>query len=256
MTGEISPNSFDAERAFGTVDRLFGAGAYARLRGGRCVVIGVGGVGSWAAEALVRAGVGALTLIDMDHIAQSNLNRQVLALTSTIGQSKVVALRERIALINPLCNVNAIDDFATEENIAALLPEHCSYVLDCIDAARVKIALIVHCRAHKIPLVVCGAAGGKVDASRLAVTDLAHTTHDALLARVRAEVRRRHKVRADEKLRVLCVSSNEPRVGALPDAEAGAALACAGYGSLVSVTATMGMIAAGVAIRAIATKKR
>jgi tRNA threonylcarbamoyladenosine dehydratase len=256
MTDEISPNSFDAERAFGAADRLFGPGAYARLHAAHVVVIGVGGVGSWAAEGLARAGVGALTLIDMDHIGQSNLNRQVLALTSTIGQSKVVALRERIGLINPLCNVGAIDDFATEENIAALLPEQCSYVLDCIDAARVKIALIGHCRAHKIPLIVCGAAGGKVDASRLAITDLAHTTHDALLAHMRAEVRRRYKVGAGEKLRVLCVSSNEPRVGAMPDAEAGAALACAGYGSLVSVTATMGMIAAGAAIRALATNKR
>jgi tRNA threonylcarbamoyladenosine dehydratase len=255
MTGEIPLNAFDAERAFGAVDRLFGVGAYARLHAAHVVVIGVGGVGSWAAEALARAGVGALTLIDMDHIAPSNLNRQVFALTSTIGQSKVVALRERIALINPRCNVNAIDDFATEDNIAALLAAPCDYVLDCIDAARVKIALIVHCRTHHIPLIVCGAAGGKVDASRLAVTDLAHTTHDALLARVRAEVRRRYKVRADEKLRVACVSSSEPRVGALPDGEAGAALACAGYGSLVSVTATMGMIAAGVAIRALATNK-
>lgn len=246
---------FDAARAFGATDRLLGVGAYARLAAAHLVVVGVGGVGSWAAEALARAGVGTLTLVDLDQVAESNVNRQILALTNTVGQAKVDALRARIALINPTCVVHCVEAFVEAENPGAHLPAKPDFVLDCIDAARVKVALITYCREHQIPLVVCGAAGGKLDATQLRELDLASATHDSLLASVRAQLRKKHSLSNDRKLNVRCVSSDEPRVGAAPSAHAGAALACAGYGSLVTVTASMGMIAAGIAIREITRAK-
>jgi tRNA A37 threonylcarbamoyladenosine dehydratase len=242
---------FDPARAFGATDRLFGVGAYARLAAAQVAVVGVGGVGSWAAEALARAGVGTLTLIDLDQVAESNVNRQIMALTNTVGQAKVDALRARIALINPTCVVHSVEAFMEVENPGTHLPAQSDFVLDCVDAARVKVALIAHCRERKIPLVVCGAAGGKVDATQLRELDLAHTTHDSLLASVRAQLRKKYSLSNDKKLNVRCVSSAEPRMGAAPSAGAGTALACAGYGSLVTVTASMGMIAAGIAIREI-----
>lgn len=245
----MDSNTFDPTRAFGAADRLFGAGATARLAAAHVVIVGVGGVGSWAAEAVARVGVGTISLIDMDHIAESNINRQIMALTDTLGQSKIEAMRARIARINPNCSVHCIDAFVEEENVARLLPPKPDFVLDCIDAARVKLAIIAHCRTQKIPLVVCGAAGGKVDATQLRETDLSQTTHDALLANVRAHMRKKYAIANDKKLYVRCVSSCEPRVGSAPADDAGGALACAGYGSLVTVTASMGLMAAGIAIR-------
>ncbi len=244
-------HGLDLGRAFGAADRLFGAGAYARLAAAHVVVVGVGGVGSWAAEAIARAGVGTITLIDMDHIAESNINRQIMALVDSLGQSKIEAMRARIIQINPACSVRCVDAFAAPENLVEILPEQPDYALDCIDAARVKLALIGHCRARKIPLVVCGAAGGKVDATALRETDLSQVTHDALLASVRSQLRKRYSIASDKKLHVTCVSSHEPRVGNAPSEHAGSALACAGYGSLVTVTASMGMMAAGIALREI-----
>jgi tRNA threonylcarbamoyladenosine dehydratase len=247
----MDSTAFDAARAFGATDRLFGAGAYARLAAAHVVIVGVGGVGSWAVEAIARAGVGTISLIDMDHIAESNINRQIVALTNTLGQSKIEAMRERIGQINPLCKVQCVDTFMEEDNVARLLAMKPNFVLDCIDAARVKLAIIGHCRAQKIPLVVCGAAGGKVDATQIRETDLSQTTHDALLASVRTQMRKKFVIPNDKKLHVRCVSSSEPRVGNVPTDEAGGALACAGYGSLVTVTASMGFAAAGIAIREI-----
>jgi tRNA threonylcarbamoyladenosine dehydratase len=245
----MDSNAFDATRAFGAADRLFGAGAYARLAASHVAIVGVGGVGSWAAEAIARAGVGTITLIDMDHLAESNLNRQIMALVDTLGQSKIEAMRERIVRINPLCTLNCVDTFVEEENVMRIFPAKPDFLLDCIDSVRVKIAIIEHCRKQKIPLVVCGAAGGKVDATQLRETDLSLTTHDALLASVRTQLRKKYSIASDKKLHVRCVSSCEPRVGSVPAGDAGSALACAGYGSLVTVTASMGLMAAGIAIR-------
>jgi tRNA threonylcarbamoyladenosine dehydratase len=240
------PMSFDAARAFGGVDRLFGAGTQQRLAQAHVLVAGVGGVGSWAVEALARSGVGALTLVDPDHLAQSNLNRQLPALTSTLGQSKVHALAQRIALINPHCAVRAVDEPLTEDNLAALIGAPLHGVLDCIDQPRVKTALTVFVREQRrsLPLVLCGAAGGKRDPTQLRVVDLAQATHDPLLARVRNDLRRNHRFARVGKMGVRCVSSPEPRAGASASTQAGAALACAGYGSTVTLTAPMGFAAA------------
>lgn len=249
-------------RAFAGVGRLFGETGVARLRAARVCVVGVGGVGSWAAEALVRSGVGAITLIDLDHVAESNLNRQVLALASTLGAAKVDAMRARLLDIAPDCAVDAIDAFIDADNVAALVPEGCA-VLDAIDAPRAKAALIALCARRGQSLIVCGAAGARTDPLALAVDDLARVRGDALLAGVRARLRRDHGFprEAGRAFGVMAVHSRQPPIarpgagaaGGEPRAAGGAPLACAGYGSIVTVTATLGMVAAARLIDAIVT---
>lgn len=243
----MSPHTLDPDhtRRFGGLDRLYGDGARAALHQARVAVVGVGGVGSWAVEALARSGVGQLALIDFDHVALSNVNRQVQALDSTLGKAKVLALKERINDINHGCQVEAIDEFLTAENLMQLLPPgKFDAVIDACDEAEVKAALIVHARFNKIPLVVCGAAGGKRDPLKLRRDDLARTTHDALLARIRTMLKKDFNIhpRSNGKFGVTCVYLEEPsqRGAACSTAD----LSCSGYGSAVTVTAGMGMAAA------------
>lgn len=240
-------------RRFGGIERLYGAGSLDRLAAACICVVGIGGVGSWAAEALARSGVGRLTLIDLDHVAESNVNRQAHALEDTLGMAKVQAMRERIARINPDCRVACVDDFVTPENAAALLPAH-DAVLDCIDQVRAKAALIAHCRCHRIPVVTTGGAGGRVDPTRIRIDDLARTTQDALASKLRARLRRDYGFPRDAKKKfgVPCVFSDE-QIGRPADAAAcaldgGAGLACAGYGSSMAVTAAFGCAAAAWAL--------
>lgn len=240
----------DAERRFGGLRRLYGDAAYARLRALRVAVVGVGGVGSWAAEALARCGVAALVLIDLDHVAESNINRQVQALGATLGQAKVQALRQRIADIHPGCAVQAVEEFADAGNWPALLPQPVDAVLDACDQARAKLALAAWARMTATPFVTVGAAGGKRRAQDVEVADLAHATHDPLLAALRQRLRRDHGAPRSGAIGVRGVFSREA-VAAPADAGARAAaapgmpLACAGYGSVVTVTATFGLVAAG-----------
>ena len=242
----------DHERRFGGLDRLYGDGSRFLLHGGRIAVIGVGGVGSWAVEALARSGIGHLTLIDMDHVAVSNVNRQVQALESTLGQSKISALQHRIRDINPVCRVNVIDDFLSEENIARLVPAGTyDMVIDACDDARAKIALIVHAHRLGIPLIVCGAAGGKDNPLNLRVDDLARVTHDALLARMRTKLRKERLIlpRKNGKFGVECVYLEEP---SRRNTECTIGnLSCAGFGSVVTVTAAMGLVAASLCLKRI-----
>ncbi len=251
----------DTARAFGGVARLFGAAGLARLQSGHVCVVGVGGVGSWAAEALARCGVGEITLIDLDHIAESNLTRQIHALQSTLGAAKVGVMRDRLLDIAPACRVNAVDEFIDPDNVAQLVPER-AVVVDAIDSARAKAALIALCRQRGQAVIVCGAAGGRTDPLRLTHDDLALTRGDALLAGVRARLRRDHGFprEAGRRFGVVAVFSTEPPArGAAEDGEpasaaagaGGAPLNCAGYGSLVTVTAPMGMAAAALALRAL-----
>lgn len=239
-------------RRFGGSERLYGPGALARLAAAHACVVGIGGVGSWAAEALVRAGVGRLTLIDLDHVAESNLNRQVQALEDTLGMSKVAAMRTRILLINPECCVACVEEFVTPENAAALLPG-CDAILDCIDQVKAKAALIAHCRRHKIPIITTGGAGGRIDPTRIRIDDLARTTQDALAAKLRARLRKDYGFPRDarKKFGVSCVFSDEQiRRPASADfsetchLDGAAGLACAGYGSAATVTASFGFAAA------------
>lgn len=238
-------------RRFGGIARLYGEPALERLAAAHVCVIGIGGVGSWAAEALGRSGVRRLTLIDLDHVAESNLNRQIHALESTLGQAKVVAMKERIAGINPACEVTTVEEFVTAENVAALVPR-CDYVVDAIDQVKAKAALIAHCRVARVPVVTTGAAGGKADPAMIRIDDLSRTTQDPLASKLRASLRRIYGFTRDPKKKfgVDCVYSLEPirrPAGAACDTDEPGlhGLSCAGYGSSVCVTAGFGFAAAG-----------
>lgn len=248
-------------RRFGGVSRLLGNAALERLRGAHVALAGVGGVGSWAAEALARSGVGRLTLIDLDHVAESNLNRQVHALEATLGASKIVVMAQRIAQISPDCAVDLVDDFVTHANAQELLPGD-AIVIDAIDQPRAKAAMVAVCVRRRQTIVVCGAAGAIANPLGLRCTDLATTRGDRLLASVRSRLRRDHGFtrERDRVFGVPALHFDAQRTGVTvtstaPGGEAGAALACAGYGSIVTVTATMGFAAASLAIEA-ATKGR
>lgn len=252
----------DLDRRFGGIARLYGESALAAFRQAHICVIGVGGVGSWAVEALARSAIGRITLIDLDHLAESNVNRQIHALTDTLGQAKVAALAERIAQINPCCQVSGVEEFITEENIASLtVPGRFDYVIDAIDDARAKTALIVHCRSHQIPLVTIGSAGGQLDPTRIAVIDLSRTEQEPLLARVRKRLRAHHGFPrgTKNKFGIDAVYSTEPlrhpELCVTDEDTAGiTGLNCAGYGSAVVVTASFGFVAAGFVLRKLAEK--
>jgi tRNA threonylcarbamoyladenosine dehydratase len=248
----------DLERRFSGVQRLFGASAFQSLQRAHVVVIGVGGVGSWAAEALTRSGVGCITMIDLDHIAESNVNRQIHALSSTVGMAKVLAMQQRIAQIHPACRVHAIDEFVEPENWPQILPEPPDAVIDACDQVKTKTAL-AHWARHnpKIPLVTVGAAGGKRQAHRVQIADMCQVTHDPLLSKIRYNLRKSYAApKAPKLLGVTCVYSDE--AVSMPDAQCAASpqanLSCHGYGSFVPVTATFGMVAAGWVLEKISRK--
>ena len=266
--GQTAPDA-DLERRFGGLRRLYGDQGYQRVRQARVAVVGLGGVGSWAAEALARSGVASLSLIDLDHVAESNINRQVQALDHTVGQAKALALQQRIADIHPGCRVHAIEEFVDAENWPGLLRTPVDAVIDACDQGHAKLAMARWALAQKIPLVVCGAAGGKRLAQLVEVADLALTSHDPLLASLRQRLRRQGAPRQGA-LGLACVFSREPVAmpAAQPESAAGnvdpelaghngqaatpgteSNLNCHGYGSSVTVTATFGMVAAGEVLR-------
>jgi tRNA threonylcarbamoyladenosine dehydratase len=242
----------DLERRFGGLRRLYGDAGYARLRAARIAVVGLGGVGSWTAEALARCGVASLVLIDFDHVAESNIHRQVQALGRTLGQAKGEALRERIADIHPGCAVSVVDEFATPENWPALLPGPVDAVIDACDQVRAKVAIAAWALGAGVAMVSVGAAGGKKLAQRVEVADLSETTHDPLLASLRQRLRKQGAVPRQGATGLRCVFSREPVMAPTqacgPDAALQGDLSCHGYGSTVTVTATFGLVAAGEAI--------
>lgn len=238
----------DADRRFGGLERLYGIAGAQRIRGAHVAVIGIGGVGSWAAEALARSGVGRLTLIDLDHVAESNINRQIHALETTLGQAKVLAMRDRIAQINPDCVVQCIEEFVEPDNWPDLLPAGVDAVIDACDQVRAKTAMAAWALRSKTIFITVGAAGGKRLAHQVDIEDLSKTTHDPLLAQLRYRLRREHGAARDaKKIGVPCVFSRESvrQPDASCDVEGDGTLNCSGYGSLVSVTATFGQCAAG-----------
>lgn len=178
------------QERFGGIIRLYGVSAVEKLQQAHFCIIGIGGVGSWVAEALARTGIGQLTLIDLDDICTTNINRQIHALSSTIGESKVEVMAARINQINPDCQVNCIEDFITLENLAEIIDNTFDYVIDAIDSVNVKTALIAHCKRQKIAIMTIGGAGGQTDPSKIQVTDLSKTYQDPLLAKVRNQLRR------------------------------------------------------------------
>jgi tRNA A37 threonylcarbamoyladenosine dehydratase len=251
----------DFERRFGGIARLYGEPALERFRTAHVCVVGVGGVGSWIVEALARSAVGRLTLIDLDNVAESNINRQIQALSNTVGMAKIEALRQRIALINPYCEVELVEDFIDPDNIEQMIGQNrFDYVVDAIDSAKAKAALIAHCSEHAIPLVVIGGAGGLVDPAKVEIRDLARTEQEPLLKRVRKILRARYGFAKGEKNKyhIDAVFSMEPL--RYPDAGDACAidansitgLNCAGFGSSMVVTATFGMVAAGHLLRMLA----
>ena len=296
-----------ADRRFASVARVYGDAGCQRLWQSHVVVVGIGGVGSWAAEALARSGVGRLTLIDLDHVAESNINRQVHALTSTLGAAKVEVMAQRIRDISPDVSVHPVDEFIEPGQEEKLIPADADLVIDAIDAVAAKASLIAWCVANGKPVIACGAAGGRTDPLQLRVEDLSRTTGDALLSAVRARLRRHHGFprgdgtampssgsRAEtsavpahsqdqegegapdhfptqnaqpaqpaqtkppsrrrrkgdpSRFGVPAIHSPEQIAGTRPKGEGGGMpLACAGYGSLVTVTASMGLAAASQAI--------
>ncbi|WEF31414.1 tRNA cyclic N6-threonylcarbamoyladenosine(37) synthase TcdA [Pseudoduganella chitinolytica] len=263
-------HDIDFDRRFGGIARLYGDRALARFRAAHICVIGVGGVGSWIVEALARSAVGRLTLIDLDNVAESNINRQIQALTGTIGMAKITALTQRIAGINPYCQVTEIEDFVTPDNLDEMIGGHdYDYVIDAMDSARAKTALVHYCRTKGIPLIVIGSAGGQTDPTRIEVRDLARTEQEPLLKKVRRRLRSQFNYPANgkNKLGVDAVFSMEPlkfpetgEVCSVDGDELAAAaqkpgltgINCAGFGSAMVVTATFGMVAAGHLLRKLA----
>jgi tRNA A37 threonylcarbamoyladenosine dehydratase len=258
---EGNVDDVDFGRRFGGIARLYGERALERFRGAHVCVIGGGGVGWCTVHALARTPIGRLTLIDLDNVAESNINRQIQALSSTIGMPKIEALKQRIALINPYCEVELVEDFIDPDNIPQMVGSgKFDYVVDAIDSVKAKAALVAHCRDHAIPLIVIGGAGGQTDPTKIEVRDLARTEQEPLLKKVRKILRAQYGFARGEKNKyhIDAVFSMEP----LRYPEAGDAceidassitgLNCAGFGSSMVVTATFGMVAAGHMLRKLA----
>lgn len=260
MRHEIE-HDIDFERRFGGIARLYGTAALTHFRGAHVCVIGVGGVGSWAVEALARSAVGHLTLIDLDNVAESNVNRQLHALTDTLGKAKVTALAERVAQINPFCRVTEIEDFITADNLDQMIgAQRFDYLIDAIDDVRAKTALIAYCRAHGLRLITIGGAGGQTDPTKIEIRDLCRTEQEPLLAKVRKRLRNEHGFPrgTKNKFGIDAVFSTEPI--RLPDTGDSCALDdaaitglnCAGFGSAMTVTASFGLVAVSHVLKQLA----
>lgn len=239
---------------FGGIARLHGVKQAAIIQSLHVCVIGIGGVGSWAVEALARSGVGEITLIDHDDICETNINRQSHSLTQTLGQSKVEVMAERIRQINPDCNVHAIDDFITETTLIKYLAPAFDYVIDAIDSIRFKAAIIYHCKRNKMPVITTGGAGGLTDPTQIEVKDLAKTVNDPLAAKVRRTLRREYNFSRNLKrsFGVECIFSAQQQLYPMADGSVstqkpgvkGASLDCAmGLGASTCVTSVFGFIA-------------
>jgi tRNA A37 threonylcarbamoyladenosine dehydratase len=179
----------DFENRFGGIARLFGQRGLKRINEARILIIGIGGVGSWVAESLARTAIGAMTLVDLDDVCVTNINRQIHALNGTVGKFKVDVMKERIALINPFCEVDVKQCFFSPKNLENIFDKSYDYVIDACDDFINKCRLISYCKENNIPLVVMGGAGGKIDPQQIRVTDMSFSQNDRLLARLRKELR-------------------------------------------------------------------
>jgi tRNA A37 threonylcarbamoyladenosine dehydratase len=254
------------QQRFGGIARLYGEQALERFNQSHVCVIGIGGVGSWAAEALARSGVGTLTLIDLDDICVTNTNRQIHALASSIGQPKTKVMRERILAINPDCDCREVEDFITVDNLRETITAEFDYIIDAIDSIKAKTALIAHCKRNKIKLVTVGGAGGQIDPTQIQIADLAKTIQDPLAAKVRSELRRFYNFTTNPKRKfgVDCVFSTEQLI--YPDGSGGTCatkttqdgsmrMDCAsGFGAVTHVTASFGLVAASRVLKKLAEK--
>ena len=255
------------QQRFAGVERVYGRSAVNNFKAAQVCIIGLGGVGSWAVEALVRSAIGQLTLIDLDNVAASNINRQIHALDKTIGMPKTTALRERIQSINPQCRVTEIEDFINLENIPQLINSDYTYVIDCTDDFRVKAALCAYCRRQKIKLLVTGGAGGQTHPGKIITADLSRSEKDSLLAQTRRLLRQKYSFPRNLKRRfdIPCVYSMEQAAYPTENGQttfdksqstSTTGLNCAqGLGSAVTVTASFGMFAAAHVLNKLAIQK-
>lgn len=247
-------NQFD--QRFGGTQRLYGRAQTEVLRQAHVIIAGIGGVGSWVAEALARSAIGQLTLIDLDDICVTNTNRQIHALTHSVGQAKVSVMAERIKAINPECQVKEIEDFISPDNLRTLLPENLDYLVDATDSIQAKAAMVAHCKRNKLPVITIGGAGGQLDPTQIQIGDLAKTIQDPLAAKLRSELRRNYGFSSNPKRRfgVDCVYSTEQLRYPKADgsvchsknlSDGSAKLDCNnGFGASVTVTASFGFFAA------------
>ncbi|HJV75608.1 MAG TPA: tRNA cyclic N6-threonylcarbamoyladenosine(37) synthase TcdA [Noviherbaspirillum sp.] len=264
-----SDKDIDFDRRFGGIARLYGAAALERFRAAHVCVIGVGGVGSWVVEGLARSAIGRITMIDLDNVAESNVNRQIHALTDTLGMAKVTALAERIAQINPYCQVTEVEDFITPDNLDEMIGAgRYDYVIDAIDSVKAKTALIAYCREKDIKLITIGGAGGQIDPTKIEIRDLSRTEQEPLLAKVRKRLRAQYRFPrgTKNKFGIEAVFSTEPL--RFPEAaetcsidtddgedKAGVTgLNCAGFGSSMVVTANFGLVAAARVLQKLAAE--
>lgn len=251
---------------FGGIARLYGNKALPAFAAAHVCVVGIGGVGSWVAEALARSGIGRITLIDLDDICISNTNRQLHAMSSTIGSDKVAVMAQRVTDINPECVVEQIEDFVSVDNLSQLLANNFSYVIDCIDSIKSKTAMIAYCKRNKIPLVTIGGAGGQLDPTQITLGDLAMTTNDPLLAKVRNNLRRDYNYSRNVKRRfgIDAVYSTEQLKYPQPDGSVCGAksandgamrLDCSsGFGAVTVVTASFAFVAVARVLKKLADK--
>ncbi|MFT6284270.1 MAG: tRNA A37 threonylcarbamoyladenosine dehydratase [Arenicella sp.] len=254
------------EQRFGGTQRLYGLTGTDILRQSHVCVVGIGGVGSWVAEGLARTAVGHITLIDLDDICVTNTNRQIHALQDTVGEAKVEAMAQRIVQINPACRVSQIEDFVTPNNVSELLSNVFDYVVDATDSIKAKAAMVAHCKRNKIPIITIGGAGGQIDPTQVAVTDLSKTIQDPLAAKLRSELRRFYNFSTNPKRRfgIDCVYSTEQL--RYPQADGSVSskkiltngsvkLDCNnGLGAAVAVTATFGFVASAKVIEKLISK--
>ncbi|NRB39685.1 MAG: tRNA cyclic N6-threonylcarbamoyladenosine(37) synthase TcdA [Pseudomonadales bacterium] len=255
------PLSSDYLQRFSGIARLYGSESLTHLSQAHFIVIGLGGVGSWVAEALARSGIGEISLMDLDDLCITNTNRQLPALTSTIGHSKVATLAARLSDINPEIKIHQIEDFLDQENLKEHIHPHHNFVIDAIDAASVKACLIAYCSARKIPMLTAGSAGGKSDPRQVTSDDLSRTISDPMLAKVRQLLFKRHGFRSDSnrKFRIEAVYSPEQAIFPKPDGQVcaqksamqdGIKLDCSGgFGASTMLAGTMGFVAAERAIK-------
>lgn len=260
----------DYQLRFAGIGRLYGAAALEKFRRAHVCVVGIGGVGSWAAEALARSGIGEITLIDLDDVCISNVNRQLHALSDTIGQDKVAVMAQRILAINPDCVVHQVEDFISSDNLQTLITPQLDYVVDAIDSIKAKVALLAHCKRNKIKLISTGGAGGQTDPTQIQIADLTQTINDPLLAKVRNSLRRDYHYSRNPKRRfgIECVYSTEQLVYPQPDGSvcqqktaqvnaegevSSMRLDCSGgFGAVTVVTASFGLAAVSRVLKKLA----
>ena len=233
------------DRRFSGIVNLYGELGAIAIGQAHVTVVGLGGVGSWVVEALVRSGVQGITLIDMDHVNESNINRQLPALESTLGKAKALVLQERIADIHPKCKVNAIEEFIQYDNLDNLISPESHWVFDCIDNVWLKAALIAFCRERQQDIITIGGTGGQYNPTRIQISDLSKTEQDALLARTRRLLRKSYGYPKEPKIKfdIPAVWSNEPVKRSVTCEQETESLSCSGYGSCMPVTASFGMAA-------------